>query len=241
MPPCNDWTEVNINHSLLRIVGMASGRIFIGPELCRTEKYLDAVINYTIEITAAQRAVQEMRPWLRPFLASRLPAVKRLDQRIAEAEEFLKPIVKLRTEAMADPSAEKPDDMLQWLMNRKDQFPDKNSQNLAMVQLGVSFAAIHTTSMTATSASVPPLLHFWLHNTDCGRFYDLAALPELQRELRAEIQEAISQTSGVFTSQALQNMKKMDSFLKEVLRLHPISMGKLKLAGIRFLANNSIV
>lgn len=154
IPSCDDWTEVNIHHSLLRIVGMVSGRVFIGPELCRSEKYLDAAINYTMEVMGAQRAVQQMRPWLRPFLASRLPAVKRLDQRIAEAEEFLNPIVKQRTEVIADPSVEKPDDMLQWLMDRKDKFPDKNSQNLAKVQLGLTFAAIHTTTLTATNAFV---------------------------------------------------------------------------------------
>lgn len=51
-------------------------------------------------------------------------------------------------------------------------------------------------------------------------------MPDVQKELRVEIREALSQTSGVFTSQALQNMKKMDSFLKEVLRLHPATMGK---------------
>lgn len=51
-------------------------------------------------------------------------------------------------------------------------------------------------------------------------------MPDVQKELRVEIREALSQTSGVFTSQALQNMKKMDSFLKEVLRLHPATMGE---------------
>ena len=54
-------------------------------------------------------------------------------------------------------------------------------------------------------------------------------MPDVQKELRVEIREALSQTSGVFTSQALQNMKKMDSFLKEVLRLHPATMGKIYL------------
>ncbi|KAM0426396.1 hypothetical protein ACHAPT_008442 [Fusarium lateritium] len=211
IPSCDDWTEVNIHHSLLRIVGMVSGRVFIGPELCRCEKYLDAAINYTMEVMGAQRAVQQMRPWLRPFLASSLPQVKQLDKRIAEAGEFLNPVVKSRADAMADPSYEKPDDMLQWLIDRKDKFPDKNSQNLAKVQLGLTFAAIHTTTLTATNA-----------------FYDLAAIPEAQKELRDEVRETLSQNGGIFTSQALQQMKKMDSFLKETLRLHPATMASFQ-------------
>ncbi|KAH7145688.1 cytochrome P450 [Dactylonectria estremocensis] len=211
MPSGKDWTEINIHHTLLRVIGMVSGRLFIGPELCRTEQYLDAAINYTMEVMEAQRAVQRLRPWLRPFIAHRLPQLKKLDQRIKEADAFLKPVVERRMEAALDPSFEKPDDMLQWLLDTQSKFPDKNSRNMAKVQMGLGFAAIHTTTLTTTNA-----------------FYDLAALPELAAELREEAQTALAENNGVFTSNALQSMKKMDSFLKEVLRLHPASMASFQ-------------
>jgi len=54
----------------------------------------------------------------------------------------------------------------------------------------------------------------------------LAALPDLQMELRDEVREALAQSGGKFTSNVLQSMKKMDSFLKETLRVHPATMGK---------------
>lgn len=152
MPSGSNWTEVDIHHILTRVVAMASGRVFIGPELCRTEQYLDAAINYTMEVMGAQRAVQSLRPWQRPFLASRLPPVKKLQQRIKEAHEFMQPVVDSRREAARDAFYEKPNDMLQWLIDSQEQFPDKNSRNLAKVQLGLSFAAIHTTTLTATNA-----------------------------------------------------------------------------------------
>ncbi|KAM0283941.1 hypothetical protein ACHAO9_009467 [Fusarium lateritium] len=211
IPSCDDWAEVNIHHSLLRIVGMVSGRVFIGPELCRSEQYLDAAINYTMEVMGAQRAIQNIRPWLRPFLARRTPELTKLYQRIEEAQTFLEPVVASRIDAMSDPSYEKPDDFLQWLIDGKDKFPDKNSQNLAKVQLGLTFAAVHTTTLTATNA-----------------FYDLAAMPELQAELREEVREAVSQSNNVFTSNTLQAMKKMDSFLKETLRVHPATMASFQ-------------
>ncbi|KAI0593268.1 cytochrome P450 [Biscogniauxia sp. FL1348] len=211
MPPASDWTEVDIHHVLLRVVAMVSGRVFIGPELCRSEQYLDCSINYTMDVMSAQRAVQQMKPWLRPFFASRLPQVKKLDQRIKEAEAFLFPVVDKRIKDASDPSCEKPDDMLTWLLERRPNFPDEKSQNLAKVQLGVSFAAIHTTTLTVTNA-----------------FYDIAALPDFAPELRAEAQAALAENGGVFTSNALQSMKKMDSFLKEVLRLHPATMASFQ-------------
>lgn len=156
MPAGQDWTEINIHSMLVRVVAMVSGRMFIGPELCRTEKYLDAAINYTMEVMEAQRAVQRLRPWQRPFLANSLPQVKKLEQRIKEADAFMSPVVKRREEAAKDPGFEKPTDMLQWIMDAREKFPDKNSRNMAKVQLGISFAAIHTTTLTATNASVLP-------------------------------------------------------------------------------------
>ncbi|ETS73381.1 hypothetical protein PFICI_14986 [Pestalotiopsis fici W106-1] len=209
MPDCSDWTSLNIHHKLLRIVGMVSGRIFIGPELGRKEEYLDAAINYTIEAMEVQRAVQSMRPWLRPFLANRLPAAKKLDQRIKAAEDFMMPVVKKRMELANSP--DKPDDMLQWLISSLGKFPDRASQNLARVQLGISFAAIHTTVLTATNV-----------------FYSIAALPDFVPELREEINQALAENDGVFTSNALQSMKKLDSFLKETLRFCPASMASFQ-------------
>ncbi|KAH7015594.1 cytochrome P450 [Ilyonectria destructans] len=211
MPAGQDWTEINIHSILVRVVAMVSGRLFIGPELCRTEKYLDAAINYTMEVMEAQRAVQRLRPWQRPFFANSLPQIKKLEQRIKEADEFMMPVVKRREEAAKDPAFEKPTDMLQWIMDAREKFPDKNSRNMAKVQLGISFAAIHTTTLTATNA-----------------FYDVAASPELAAELRAEAQQALTENDGIFTSNALQSMKKMDSFLKETLRLHPATMASFQ-------------
>lgn len=58
------------------------------------------------------------------------------------------------------------------------------------------------------------------------RFYSLAALPEFVEELREEIHSALADSGGVPTTVALQHMKKLDSFLKEVLRMYPATMGE---------------
>ncbi len=149
MPPCEDWTPVNINEKLLRIVAMVSGRVFVGPELCRSEEYLDAAIHYTLDLMTAQRAVSSLAPWKRPFLGKRLPQVKKLDQRLAEATAFLRPVVEARQRL---PVEEQPDDMLQWLMSAQPKFGDHTAKKMAELQLGISFAAIHTTTLTSTNA-----------------------------------------------------------------------------------------
>ncbi|KAI4602581.1 hypothetical protein KJ359_007796 [Pestalotiopsis sp. 9143b] len=211
LPESPDWTPINIHHKLLRIVGMVSGRMFIGPELSRTEEYLDAAINYTMEVMTAQRAVVNMNPWLRPFLASRLPEIKKLEKRKREAYNFLMPVIEARKQAFQDSKNDGPDDMLQWLIRNSPKFTDAHSQNLAEVQLGLSFAAIHTTVLVTTNV-----------------FYSAAALPEFIPELREEIETTLAKHNGLFTSQALQAMTKLDSFLKETLRLYPATMASFQ-------------
>jgi hypothetical protein len=152
MPVSTEWKEVDIHHILLRVVAMGSGRVFIGPELCRTKEYLESAISYTTEVMEAQRAVQQLHSWQKPFLASTLPQVKQLQERIKMAQRFIQPVLHQRQEAASDPFHEKPDDMLEWLRDNQAMFPDSNSQNLAKVQLLLSFAAIHTTTLTATNA-----------------------------------------------------------------------------------------
>lgn len=207
LPSGSAWEELDINHALLRIVAMVSGRVFIGAENCRKEEYIEPAINYTVDVMAAQRAVQSLRPWLRPFLANRLPQVQRLDRRIEELRQFLEPVIAARK----GPDGESYNDMLSWLVKELPNFTDYNSQNIPKVQLGLSFAAIHTTALTATNA-----------------FYDIVALPGFGEELREEAKRALAEHDGVFTSGALQSMKKMDSFLKETLRLYPASMASFQ-------------
>lgn len=210
LPQSTDWTEVNINAKLLRIIAMASGRVFIGPELCRDERYIDASINYTIDLMTAVHVVAFLPGPLRPIVAPFLPQVKKLNRRIVEAEAVFRPIVDARKQAKAaaGDDYQEPDDMLQWMMNAQSKFGQSTNRQLALNQLGISFAAIHTTSLTTTNA-----------------FYWLAAKPELIPILRDDVQQALLESGGQFSSPALQNMKKLDSFLREVLRCSPLGAG----------------
>lgn len=152
LPQTEEWTEVNINSKLLRIVGMVSGRIFVGPKLCRDERYLDMAINYTIDLVTAAYIVAMIPQWLRPVIAPFIPHIKRVHKRIDEAMAVLQPVIAARQEAAKDPDAEKPDDMLQWIMDNQSAAGQQDTKELAKIQLGTSFAAIHTTTLVTTNA-----------------------------------------------------------------------------------------
>ncbi|KXJ94825.1 cytochrome P450 [Microdochium bolleyi] len=214
LPQTSEWTEFVLSPKLYRIVAQASGRIFIGPELCRKEEYLDAAINYTIDVMIAVFIVLYMPTWLRPLLAPWVPQVRKLKQRRQKAKDFLVPIITARRKAAAEnPNYQPPDDMLQWMDDdlTKQQGKRPTVEDLAIHQLGISFAAIHTTTSTVTNI-----------------IYTLAAMPELIPILRDDVKQALEETDGVFTSLALQNMKKLDSFMKENLRFYSMSAGSFQ-------------
>lgn len=51
--------------------------------------------------------------------------------------------------------------------------------------------------------------------------FDLAVRPEYVAPLRAEIRSVLAAHGGAFTTRGLQQMQRLDSFMKESLRLHP--------------------
>lgn len=207
LPDCADWTPINLNKMLLRVVAQVSGRVFIGPELCRQEKYIQAAINYTVDVMGAVRAVQGIPRWQRRFRAGWLPEIRSVLKWQDEAIEFLGPVIAKRLEdarRLGD-KYEKPDDALQWLMDKSmDMGKGCDVKVIAKAQLGLSFAAIHTTTQTASNG-----------------FYTIATMTEVQDELRQEIVDVLAETDGEFTSLALQKMKKLDSFLRESMRFEP--------------------
>lgn len=78
----------------------------------------------------------------------------------------------------------------------------------AVVQLTLSFVAIHTTTDLVTQVM-----------TELGRN------PEIIDELRQEIVKAISE--GGWKKTSLYNMKLLDSVIKESLRINPTGIGKV--------------
>ena len=117
---------------------------------------------------------------------------------------LLKPIAKKRRQEMAtkDLEWEEPNDFLQWMI-RDGRGDEVVTENVVYRQLMVALASIHTTSMSLT--------HF---------MYDLCTYPEHLAELLQELVNTLREDSG-FKKTTLNKMRKLDSFLKESMRMHP--------------------
>lgn len=149
LPQCDEWTPVKITDPLLNIVTIVSGLIFLGPDLCRQPEYIRAAVDYTIDITNAVGKLKEWPWWMRPIVSRIIPEVVRLGSYRKEMKVFLEPVIqeRRRLKAAAEPL---PDDTLQWLLNRAEAAGITNTADITHMQLLLTMAAIHTTTLTAT-------------------------------------------------------------------------------------------
>ncbi|KAI9154753.1 Cytochrome P450 monooxygenase ATR2 [Paramyrothecium foliicola] len=210
LPQTREWKEVKINDNLLRIIAMVSGRIFVGPELCRSEQYIEMAVNYVTQVMVAAHTIVTIPRLVRPVVAPFLPAVKRLHNRVAESTAIFGKLISARQQGAKDPKVTKADDLLQWLIDGQKTGGKIDVDHIAQAQLSAIFASVHTSTLVATNA-----------------LFTLAAMPELIPILKEDVEKAVKGSNGQFNSSCLQSMEKVDSFLKEILRFHTLSASVL--------------
>jgi hypothetical protein len=88
---CPDWTSVNVFGKILRIVALASGRIFVGKPLCRDEEWIKLTTNYTVDVSNAITEVRKIPSYLRPFLVPFNSSIRGAAQYRQKVAEKLKP------------------------------------------------------------------------------------------------------------------------------------------------------
>jgi cytochrome P450 len=99
--------------------------------------------------------------------------------------------------------------LVSWILGHYKTNEKPSAELLGQEQLLASFAAIHTTSLTVTQA-----------------LFDLALYPEYVAELRTEVNQVASEAlDGKLGKDSMQKLRKLDSFLKESQRVHPLGMG----------------
>ncbi|CAK7202891.1 hypothetical protein SEUCBS139899_005618 [Sporothrix eucalyptigena] len=204
MPACDDWTPVNINEVLLRMVAIISGHVFVGPELCRRPEYLDAAVNFTTDITMAVPIVKKWTRLIRPLAKYFEPQLAKVQAHRERMREFLRPVIAER-QARKKRGETMPEDTLQWMLDKTDAEGITDVTELTNMQLLLTMAAIHTTTLTTS---------FILH--------DMVARPDVVKGCRQEIKDVLAASDdGTMSTNALFNMKLVDSVMRESQRMNP--------------------
>ncbi|KAK3986097.1 cytochrome P450 [Cladorrhinum sp. PSN332] len=78
-----EWHEVELLASLRDIVTQVSTRIFLGPELCRDEEWLDNIQAYTNSVFHAVRVIRSWPEWSRPYVQWFLKDCRKIRQQLS--------------------------------------------------------------------------------------------------------------------------------------------------------------
>ncbi|KAI6022896.1 hypothetical protein PISMIDRAFT_672792 [Pisolithus microcarpus 441] len=193
----NEWKSVLAVKTVREIVCRASNRVFVGLPLCRDPEWIEIASRFTIDLATDGITLTMFPKFLVPFVSRILPNAP---TSVKRATKLLDSTVKERFRCMrerGDEWSDKPNDILQWLIDEKQDFTTKQ---LTPRILLTNLVAILSPTSTFTQA-----------------LYYLAAYPQYVRLLREEV-DAIIEEYG-WTKEAMAKMWKVDSFLAETERL----------------------
>lgn len=188
---------------MVQIVARVSSRMFGGTGLSRCKEWVDATINFAVDGFVGAQKIKQYPTWIRPLAARWIPELSNIGQHQTTARKVIVPILEER-----EHSGSKSQDFLQWMVESARNEETKK-EFIALIQLKLSFAAIHT------SAAAPTQI-----------LYDLCARPEYIAPLRQEIEKVMSEHGSILTKQALRKLVKLDSFMKESQRFNPLLLSQ---------------
>ena len=115
-------------------------------------------------------------------------------------------------------------DFLTWLIDESTG-EDKEDWPVTARIFIVNLAAIHTSSMVSLPTNNHANIGSFIIQAITHALLDLAANPEYLKPLREEVDE-VTKREG-WTKSALDQMHRIDSFVKESQRLHPVAVCEL--------------
>ena len=134
---CEEWTPINLYSSLLKIIALLSGRVFVGLPLSREDKWVGVTVDYTVTLFVAAIALLKYPVWARPLVALFLPECRAINKMNQEAAALIKPVLRTRLEEMQQPGYENKKDLIEWAIESSGPGP-KNLDEHARVQLTAS-------------------------------------------------------------------------------------------------------
>ncbi|KAK7425526.1 hypothetical protein QQZ08_007967 [Neonectria magnoliae] len=186
---------------VMRLVSRVSARLFHSADAAENDHWLDIASEHVHSTVVWTENLKKWPAVLRPlvyrFVTGRGIMVQRFGEGKAVVAETLK-----RRKANGGKPLSNPQALLDYLADSELGPDDVETHTIAQINLCV--AAIQSMAATVTQCLM-----------------DLATHPEYAPELREEVQTVVAKRNGVLDKQALTDMIKLDSFIKETQRLNP--------------------
>lgn len=201
--PCKDWTPIDLNDVMTRVISHLTATTWVGPELARNEEWHKANAETTANIFTLAIALKMLPAFLQPLVVPLLPMKKKLDRGLARVHAFLIPLIEER-KRLGESDEKKPEDMIQWMLDAAESEEEQDTVNLATRYVYAVIGSLFTVSAALV---------------DC--VYDLAAYPEHLAPLRDEVERVLRKEDGGWQKGTPAKLELMDSFMKESQRANP--------------------
>jgi cytochrome P450 len=210
------WKRVDVMQSFMEMIPVLTNHMLLGEPLCREQKYLDAVLGFTMDCIRTQAIMYLVPKALHPAIGMLLSLTTKYHYWLSS--QFTLPFIKQRIHDMMKKDAgdpeykdwKEPSDFITWSYRtaeaegRRDEMqPGRIAKRI----LPINFASIHTTSLTAYETMISIL----------------SAGPDVVQQLREEAHR-ILQEEGGWTKPGLTRMHRMDSTIRESQRVAPLSL-----------------
>ncbi|KAF8167722.1 cytochrome P450 [Crassisporium funariophilum] len=193
-----DWIEVDAFNWVSQIIVKVNNRVFVGLPLCRDPEFTSSSLSILKEIyqTGPFRSLlpNSIRSIIERISSGSLGSRRRLRKRVAS---FIKER-KVASEERQESFEQKNNDLISWILHG---ITNKNAVN----DTANNLVAL---SLSANQILLTNLMHV---------LYHLAANPEYAAPLRTEIESAVVREG--WTKSALEKMRKLDSLIKESMRI----------------------
>ncbi|KAL4874477.1 cytochrome P450 [Aspergillus karnatakaensis] len=201
----NEWKRFNARKLTQTMMKHVSGRVVFGEALADNPAFLRAMDQYTMQVIPSMLVLRYF--YLGP-LRNLVIYLIHLRQRpyLAAAARFVTEDVaeRKRMEILRPAGYERPVDCVQWSLDDSLAEEQKSAEAIAHRLLLLSAAIIDTPTISMLNL-----------------LYDAAAHQDCLDELRAEINECLSESDGAWTESSMSKMRKLDSFMQETFRLNP--------------------
>lgn len=201
--PGDEWTSVTGFDFVKKVVVMLNAVAFVGTDLSRDQYWQEAAANYSSDVAVACRSLQSYPAWMRRFVHPFIFEKLGFNQRRRSTAAMLRPRITLAK--FNEPGTT----LIEFVKARLGPERGYDLDLMARIQLRAALASTESMSQVLTSA-----------------LFDLAARPEYVIPLRKEI-EAHVPHDGEWNIKMLRSLSKLDSFVKESNRAHPLYLRKL--------------
>lgn len=214
-----EWQEIVLLRHIPQIIAQVSSRILVGQDLCRDPQWLRIAVKYTADSVAGAGVIARWPRILQPITHWFIPDCQKVQEHVEAARKLMEPFIRQRRQERQNKKTPKEArDAIDWFYEVVEDEPF----DPVTFQLTLATVAIHSTS---------DLLVKVLH--------DICSHPQLIDELREEVVNVLG--AEEFKRSSINNLKLMDSVLKESQRLKPLALGKFSFRNIKFARSQLII